>query len=220
MKSLKIILLILLLIPVVFFVLKLKTQNKEDGTILALQRIQIIDNEMDICIGDRDAPVKIVLFYNYACGHCIRFFSETLPLLKKKHLDKKRAKLILKPVNLTHNATVSKALETLYCLDRLGEVEKMHQLLVLDYTVVYSSDFDIFVNDLMQKNEELAHCLSQHEAMGIIQQNNDELSALRLGGTPTFVIGNSVYKGALNYRTLNKIIKKELEKHKKKRQNT
>jgi protein-disulfide isomerase len=50
----------------------------------------------EIVIGQEDAPVTIVEYASMSCGHCARFHSETLPVLKERYIEPGKAKLIFR----------------------------------------------------------------------------------------------------------------------------
>ncbi|MEL6373083.1 MAG: DsbA family protein [Pseudomonadota bacterium] len=50
----------------------------------------------DIVLGDENAPVTIIEYASLTCGACAAFHSRVLPDLKKKYIDTKKAKLIVR----------------------------------------------------------------------------------------------------------------------------
>jgi len=41
----------------------------------------------DPFLGSADAPVTIIEYFSYGCGHCKTFHQQTLPILKEKYID-------------------------------------------------------------------------------------------------------------------------------------
>lgn len=169
----------------------------------------ILVTDKDIILGDNDAPLSIILFYSYSCSPCIDFFSDTYPKLVSNYIKPGRLKLILKPVNLMDNEEMYSALETLYCLNNLGQFNSMHQLLSTDISVIYSQQFKLFNNKLINSNNELQSCLANHESRKLVNRNNKQLKKLGMEATPTFVIDKLVYRGRMEYYLLDKILKKQ-----------
>lgn len=48
----------------------------------------------DIIMGDRGAPVEIIVYAAITCPHCAHFHATIYPLLKEKYLDTGKAKLV------------------------------------------------------------------------------------------------------------------------------
>lgn len=51
----------------------------------------------DHVIGKDDAPVTIVEYASFTCGHCASFHIKTFPKLKEKYIDTGKVKLIFRP---------------------------------------------------------------------------------------------------------------------------
>jgi protein-disulfide isomerase len=52
--------------------------------------------ELDRVIGEEDAPVTIVEYASFTCGHCARFHTDTLPELKAEYIDDGTARLVFR----------------------------------------------------------------------------------------------------------------------------
>ena len=51
----------------------------------------------DLQIGDPSAPVTVVEYFSYFCGHCVKFHFETLPQIKEKYIDTGKVRFIFRP---------------------------------------------------------------------------------------------------------------------------
>jgi protein-disulfide isomerase len=51
----------------------------------------------DHILGKADAPVTIVEYASFTCGHCATFHKGTFPKLKEKYIDTGKVKLIFRP---------------------------------------------------------------------------------------------------------------------------
>lgn len=51
----------------------------------------------DHVLGKHDAPVTIVEYASFTCGHCANFHINTLPKLKEQYIDTGKVKLIFRP---------------------------------------------------------------------------------------------------------------------------
>lgn len=182
------------------------TQHKTESTPIS-SPLLIEDGE--IILGLYNAPQTIILFYSYNCTPCTDFFKNTYQKLYTNYIEKGQVRLILKPINLTENKDLTMALETLYCLHNLGQFEAIHELLLTDINTIYTQLFKGFTNSLIQNNQELQHCLTEHQSLKLIKKNNEQLTSLNIQATPTFVIGHLVYTGAMDFKLLDNILKKQ-----------
>ncbi len=184
-------------------------KHKQPEAVIKSKPLMI--NDRDIFFGNSDAPIDIYIFYNYSCAACVKFFKETYPKLYKHYIEKGEVKLILKPVNLMDNPKINQALETVYSLNQVGQLEAIHQLFIENNSIIYSQEFEVFVNKMIQNNSEIEHCLSMHTYLSQIEDNNSTLKAYNITVTPTFIIGKTIYKGYIDYKLLKLIIKKQVK---------
>ncbi len=74
------------------------------GTALAQNRAKKIDPAElhkpgplgDHILGKDDAPVTIVEYASFTCGHCANFHANTFPKLKEKYIDTGKVKFIFR----------------------------------------------------------------------------------------------------------------------------
>lgn len=52
--------------------------------------------EVDRVLGDPEAPVTLIEYASFTCGHCADFHNQTLPPLKAEYIDTGRVKLVFR----------------------------------------------------------------------------------------------------------------------------
>ncbi len=50
----------------------------------------------DMVMGDKDAPIEVIEYAAFTCGHCRQFHAEMLPALKKDFFDTGKVKLVFR----------------------------------------------------------------------------------------------------------------------------
>lgn len=170
------------------------------------------ENIIPIIEGNRSAKIKLIVYESLTCSHCANFHNEVYPLLKKEFIEKglvniefRNFPLDLAALNgskLAHckNDGNSKILHTLYknqnkwirgnnILDinkNLGEVIKENNL-----NINMESCF---------KNKKI----EDH----ILQERIDGSKKYDIQSTPTLIINGEKFDKKLNYKNLEKILKK------------
>ena len=170
------------------------------------------ENIIPIIEGNRSAKIKLIVYESLTCSHCANFHNEVYPLLKKEFIEKglvniefRNFPLDLAALNgskLAHckNDGNSKILHTLYknqnkwirgnnILDinkNLGEVIKENNL-----NINMESCF---------KNKKI----EDH----ILQERIDGSKKYDIKSTPTLIINGEKFDKKLNYKNLEKILKK------------
>jgi len=172
--------------------------------------LEIFEHELDIVYGSDSADLTIFLFSNYSCSFCRKFFANVYPKLKEDYIDKGKVKLVVKPVDLTNNENVINSLKIAVCINEYGKFEKLNRLLLFEPKVVYNEEFSELIDEFIEKDEFVAECMLGGESDEYIVENILSFKALKLTGTPTFIINNKIYKGYRDYENFKKLIEKEL----------
>lgn len=172
----------------------------------------ISKSDLDIQYGVFQAPVSVFLFFSYDCAFCQKFFTDVFPQLQKEFIDKGIVNLRLKPIALSNNEATLKVLKMVACLSKYGKVDKIHKLLIIQPSAIYSQELNTTIDELAEKDEFVAECMFGEEAKNYLSQNILLFKMLKLAGTPTFVINNKIFKGYRSYDELKKIIEKEWKK--------
>ncbi len=203
-KKINVIIYIISAILIVLIAAKLYNYHSSSHSPRKLQTA-IPEHENDIVWGTDSAPVTMILYFSYQCKFCISFFKEIFPEIKDNYLDPGHVKLILKPVELRENADMMLALQSIVCMNKSGKFDKLHELLLYNYEVVYTEDFQLLVDDIIAANTDIAECLIKHNDYEYITANNNEFRELEFSGTPAFIINSSIYQGFHKYEKFEEI---------------
>lgn len=199
----------------ILIVLKLIEYFKSNGSELSCidaQEIEfpINEDEFDIVYGKQNAPLAVFMYTSYNCDYCTQFFTENYPKLKNDFINKGKVKLVIKYVELGHNQDVLFSLQAAICVNKFGNFEKFHELMLSDNRVVYSKEFKDLINDIIGNNKDLNECITDHNDYNYLMNNNKEFEQHGLTGTPTFIINGHIYRGFIKYKKFKAILKTEL----------
>jgi protein-disulfide isomerase len=206
-KIIEIALLIILVSLLVFFLYVkygFTDKNKSIET-------SISTNDLDIVFGVDSAQLTIYLYYRYDCVFCQKFFTEVFPPLNTEYIEKGKVKLVMKVLELNNDEYALNSLKTVVCINKYGNFEKLHQLLLTDPKVVYTNEFREVTEGFIEKDTFVAECMLGGSAEKYITTNALEFKLLGLTGTPTFVINRTIYKGYKKYSDFKNVIEKELK---------
>nr|WP_321408116.1 thioredoxin domain-containing protein [uncultured Carboxylicivirga sp.] len=165
-------------------------------------------DENDIIFGSYNAPQSIILYFDYNCSYCQKFFKEVYPELKDSLIDNKQVKLIFRLVCKPNDAKALKAYRTAICINKFGQFEKLHKLLLYKPGIIYTKYFDGLIDEYISTNENVAECiLNRNETPEI--KNIYQFQTLKTKGTPTFIIGNEIKKGYLDFEAILKLLNQD-----------
>jgi protein-disulfide isomerase len=172
---------------------------------------RLIIAEDDIVIGSLSANHSLFIFYSYNCEHCQRFFFDSASILNDSLLQSMDLNIVLKPLAMSQTKKEYFALQTLSCLYKYGSPEKVHQLLLHNYSIIYRNEFSELTDIYIQSNPDMAECLLNNNEYSYLKKNWLEFRILKLEATPAFVINQHVYKGYKNHQTLLHLLRKEIK---------
>ena len=194
------------------------TQQADSGAEATIDLAKPIDDplakvqEGDILLGDPDAPVTMIEYFSYSCGHCANFHAQTFPELKKTYIDTGKVKLVMRDFPL--NRPALEAALMIHCLSPMaywGMTEhlfKTQEQWVVEQSLpplgaiaktagLDDAAFQACVGDTAKRDGVIAGAEAGTKAFGI-------------DSTPTFVIDGIVVKGDRSFATFQKILDGQL----------
>lgn len=166
----------------------------------------ISNSPLDIVFGSDSAKLTIYAYISYHCGYCRLFFTDVYPELEKEFIAPGKVRLVLKLVEHSNNTDRLNQVKTAVCINRYGYYGKLHELLVTNSSVIYTDEFRDMVNHFIDSDPLVAECILGTQSMDYILQIRNEFDKFGFTGTPTFVIGNKVFKGYMPYDQFKSII--------------
>jgi len=167
---------------------------------------QITGNE--IILGNEDAHYSVIVYFDYNCSFCKKFFNKTYPALNEKYIKTGKVKLILKLVCSNTDTNALAAYQTAICVNKFGDYSKLHKLLMHKSEIIYTEHFSKLVDEIIYSNVDIAECILDSN-YNPVKENNYQLEELKTNGTPTFVINNNVIAGYKDFFTIEKILTNE-----------
>ena len=139
-------------------------------------------------LGSDRAPIVVIEFGSYKCSHCEEFQQRSFPEINEKYIKTGKVQWFLVPSSDNPADPSSRIFQIGRCVMRQGKFWEN-----LDFLMTISKRPPSFLNDLVAKNsainaEELGICLQQRETRMTVAKDFEEFSALKIPGTPTFVI--------------------------------
>lgn len=174
-------------------------------------RTQVSEDD-DPVMGDANAPVTIIEFSDYQCPFCARFWSDTLPQIKKNYIDTGKVKLVYRDLPLSFHANAQSAAEAAECADDQGKFWEMHDKLFANYNSLSVSSYKQWASELGLNSAQFDECLDSGKYTSEVQKDLQDGSAAGISGTPSFFINGIKVVGAQPYSVFEQIIEAELNK--------
>ena len=188
---------------------RLEQKRREQQAALARQGLKahadlIFNNPQDPTLGDASAKVAVVEFFDYNCGFCRRALKDMQKLVKT-HKD---VKVVFKEFPILSAGSDKAARIALAAKMQDGKKYwKLHQALLGFPGRVDGKVALAIAEKLGFDTARLKKDMESDAVKRIIATNMQLADALGINGTPAFIIGDKVIRGALGYQALDAAVK-------------
>ncbi len=164
-------------------------------------------------IGSPDAPVTIVEYYSYFCGHCAQFNSETLPKIKEQYIDTGKVRFVYRAFP-PFEASIA-----VICANEQGKFFDYHNYLFQHASEIKNADdLKTMAKDAGLNEAQFNSCydfqkyLDEARAWYDQGQKDFEVAgvATEMRGTPAFFVNGSLILGAQPFETFVQGIEEKL----------
>lgn len=166
-------------------------------------------SESDPILGQRDAPVAIVMFGDYQCRYTKQFFDEAYTKLKEEYIDTGRVKLVYKQFPV-HTGTWDAANAALCALDQ-GKFWPYNSIILnreREWSQEGTSSFKEYADELGLDSEAFYDCLEKDKHHAQVQKDFSDGKELNVSGTPTFFINGIVIRGIVPFENFERVLLK------------
>ena len=158
-------------------------------------------------IGNPDGDVLIVEFMDYRCGYCRSVVKD----LKKTVEDDGNIRLVMKELPILGPASI-RASKAALAADKQGKYEVYHFALMTLPGDMSDPHLMKVARDVGLDTERLKRDMESEEIEAIIQRNHDLAQVLGINGTPAFVFGETLVRGAVDAETMRILIAEARDK--------
>lgn len=176
------------------------------------------EEETVTVMGDENAPVTIVEFSDYQCPFCLRYFQETMPLVKSAYVDTGKVRYVFKDFPITSiHPQAPKAAESAECAGEQDSYWEMHDRLFQGQQEDWNNNpdavnvFKSYAKELGLDTEAFDACLDSGRYADNVAANLNEGGRAGVSGTPTFFINGEKLVGAQPFQAFQAIIDAQLE---------
>ncbi|MBT4917082.1 DsbA family protein [Candidatus Peregrinibacteria bacterium] len=193
-------------------------KQKEYDDAAAKANAPLVDVDLsddDAILGDTDAPVTIVEFSDYQCPYCEKFWSQTLPDLKKNYIDTGKVRFIYRDWPLSgHDRAIPAALATECVKDQLGDegFYAIHDMIFENFGKLSDDDLSTFAKVAGVDEAEYLDCYESQKFLSEIEKDFNDGMTYGVTGTPGFFVNGVRLSGAQPYEVFEKVIEEELAK--------
>ena len=170
----------------------------------------------DVSIGEKHAPITIIEYLSYTCGHCANFHTKTIPHLKEKYIKTGKVRFIER--DLAFNSVAIAASMLTRCKTSIKDLNLSANLLKTQNQWAFSSKPHQTLKKWAsaQQFTDFEKCLSNQKLLTTLRKDRIKASKeLGVIATPTLFINGAKYQGFLTPKQIDQILEPLLKDEKK-----
>ncbi len=164
-------------------------------------------------MGKVDAPVKILEYADFECPSCAGFATITEPDVRTRIIEPGLASLTYYDFPLTQHRNTLAASNAAACADEQGKFWPMHDRIYQaqdewngEATDSPKAFFKRYAGETGVDVDQWESCYDARKYQKRISANLADGLRRGVGSTPSFIIGNKLYRGMASYDALKKIV--------------
>jgi protein-disulfide isomerase len=146
-------------------------------------------------LGDKNAPLTMVEFTDYQCGFCQRFHTATFPEIRKKYIDTGKVRFVSRDLPLEFHSNAMRAAQAARCAGDQGKFWAMRDQLVANAGKLTPADIAGYAKQIKLDVGTFQSCVDSGKHAAAVKADRAAAEALRIDGTPAFVVGKSTPEG-------------------------
>jgi len=137
-------------------------------------------------LGEPDAPLTIIIYEDYSCTNCKRFFEAIEPVLIERYISSGKLRLEIYPVAIVSSQSLPGTV-AVYCAAEQGYFWEFRQVVFLNQGLrAYNRDTISLYGDAVGLDvEQLLDCFSSSTYTEVIQNRSIAAQQFGVQGTPT-----------------------------------
>lgn len=169
----------------------MKTTDKGNNTGVALGQ-QLTISADEFVAGDTEAPITLFEYSDYECPYCVRFYSETRPLLMESYVTVGKAKTVFRA--LAYHETSPFLMNAVACGADQGKYFEMHDFIFTKTVAGEEINKDVLLTQagvLGMDTAQLATCVDDNQHQTDILNSSKQYQDSGFVATPIMVIAQS-----------------------------
>jgi len=142
-------------------------------------------------MGSPSAPVTVVEFADYQCPYCLRFTKTTFPHLKRDYIDTGKVRWVALNLPLAFHKDARKAAQAALCAGEQDKFWEMREVLFRNPQELAAEHLPKHAASVGLDAAAFDACLASSRHLADIDQDAKDASAVRLTGTPSFIVGKT-----------------------------
>ncbi len=197
--------------------------NKNSTTQVSDSQKKVLEiAKSELFLGDENAKITIVEYASLSCPHCASFYLNAFEKLNEEYIETKKVKFVYRDFPLNQPALAGAMVAI--CRSKIASENQAQNYYNFVKALYKNQDSWAFDENFIAKLESIAFLdgMSQEQFNACVEDKKLQeqilkarliaAQSLNLASTPTFYINDEIVEGFIDYKTLKKVIEKELNK--------
>ncbi|MBR9683415.1 DsbA family protein [Candidatus Woesearchaeota archaeon] len=160
--------------------------------------------------GSVDAPIEMILFTDFQCPYCTRFYENALVQIKEDYIVTGKVKFVLRHLPLGFHDMAEPAAIAVMCAGRQDMVWEYHDGLFENKEGLNLQYLQTLAEELNLDLEEFNECLIDPEILQQVNLDKQTAAEAGISGTPALLINGEKVIGAQPFSTFKEVIERQL----------
>ena len=185
--------------------LELAAREEKSKIKAGIKKVQIDDG--DPIIGNENGNVIVYEFTDYNCGYCKRMFAPIQEMLANNN----DIRMVIKEFPILSQSSLTAARAGI-AAQKQGKFLSFHREMMTYRGQVSNASIMTAADNSKLDFDQLQQDMDSSAATAIIDRTRTAAAALNLNGTPAFIIGETVIRGAVDINELQSLVDRERSK--------
>ena len=167
-------------------------EQRQQRDLIAAMNLQFADDPLTYVAGNPDGDVTIYEFFDYKCGYCKKALATVLELLE----DDKNLRFVMMELPILSEESGLAAKAALAAIDQGKYFEFHNNLMMARGTLSEGRIFEMATAAGMDAAK-LAKRMQDKDIEAALTRNQQLTVGLGIRGTPGFIVGDTILRGAL-----------------------
>lgn len=178
-------------------------QSRDRLSMLEKFHVPLFEDGFSYVGGNKNGDVTLVEFFDYNCGYCKKAFS----VVERLKREDGNLRVIYKEFPILKESSYTAAKAAMASMKQ-GKYERFHAAMLLNSGNLTEERIFEIAREIGIDEKKLAKDMTSPILNRNIQINRSLAEALKITGTPGFVIGSEIIPGALPFEDLVELIEK------------
>jgi protein-disulfide isomerase len=159
-----------------------------------------------VTLGESDARLRIVEFYDVTCGMCRYAHNELFAKLKTEYIDTGKVSFALYDLPLGNSVRSRTLQAALRCAAQQDRYNDYIEIIYKDLKYATEEKIVPYAEQAKLSLHEFTTCIAEGASAQKVQENYELAEKLKLDGTPTFYLNGEQVLGAMPWQSFKELI--------------